>query len=357
MKRTPLYEIHQQLGARMVDFGGWELPVSYRGIREEHRAVRETVGLFDISHMGELILSGPAARSAVQFLTCNDLHKLKAGQCQYSALLTEQGTFVDDIIVYPLGDETILLCVNAGNTDKAEAWIKKHLTGGVKLYNESARWCQLALQGPLAQATLQPLVSIDLDQLRRFNFCETSVAGVSVLLSRTGYTGEDGFEIYGPAGDAPTLWETCLDAGTVEPCGLGARDTLRLEAALPLYGHEIDDTINPYEAGLAWIVKLEKGDFLGQAALKAIKSQALRRRLVGLKMQERAIPRQGYTVWDNDRQVGEVRSGTLSPTLDCGIATAYVESEAAAANNVFTVDIRGKKRKAGLVALPFVKKS
>jgi len=359
MQRTPLYETHKKLGARMTEFGGWEMPVQYKGIRAEHQAVRNQVGLFDISHMGEIIVRGPDAKSAVQYLTCNDLNRLEAGKCQYSALLTPEGTFVDDIIIYPLANDHIFICVNAGNTDKDFDWIQSRTVGSVTIRNESADWCQLAVQGPKAEAVLHNLFGETVTSLGRFAFTFVNLQSHQVLVSRTGYTGEDGFEIYGPAAVATDLWDQLMDAGKdhdLMPCGLGARDTLRLEVNYPLYGHEISDQTHPFEAGLAWIVKLNGDDFIGKAALEVIKKEGWQRQLVGINMEDRGIPRQGYALYDADRRVGEVVSGTLSPSLGTAIGTAYVARSTVDKCDKIAVDIRGKKRKAAIVEVPFYKK-
>ncbi len=354
--RTPLFETHQQLGARIVEFGGWEMPVQYSSIREEHHAVRKRLGLFDVSHMGEIIIEGPDALAAAQRLTCNDLKRLKVNQCQYSALLTSDGTFVDDVIVYPLTPEKILICVNAGNIDKDYEWIQSHSDGAVSVRNESDTWCQLALQGPLASTAMQTAFDEAPTQLERFRFTTYRYQGQDLLISRTGYTGEDGFEIYGPAQLATDLWHQLIQTGSPHgllPCGLGARDTLRLEVNYPLYGHEIDDRTNPFEAGLAWIVKLDGDDFIGKATLQRVKAAGIQRHLVAFRMTDRSIPRQGYPICLDDQAVGHVVSGTLSPSLDIGIGTGYLPGTATEIGTKIAIDIRGKKRIAAVVKQPF----
>lgn len=356
LKKTPLNKIHKQLGAKMVDFGGWEMPVQYSGIREEHRAVRERAGLFDISHMGEIVISGPGAYAAAQFLSCNDLNRLSAGRCQYSALLTDEGTFVDDIIVYPIAADHIFICVNAANTEKDYQWIRDHAAKAVSVHDESSHWFQLAIQGPEAVGVVQQLTDARIAELSRFAYAEITLGGISTILSRTGYTGEDGFEIYGAAADAETLWQALTDAGrevNLLPCGLGARDTLRLEACYPLYGHEIDDTINPYEAGLGWIVSRGADNYIGKAALEKIRQGESRRRLIAFIMDERHIPRADYSIWASDQRIGQVVSGTYSPTLERGIGLAYVPPEFGVVGAKIDIDIRGKKRKATIVPRPF----
>ncbi len=351
MKRTPLYENHKELGARMVEFGGWEMPVQYSGIKQEHLAVRQKAGLFDISHMGEIEIRGVRALEQLQRLTPNDVSRLQPGRSQYSALLTEQGTFVDDIMVYCLGPDHYLLCVNASNTEKDFKWIQAQLSAGAEALNRSDAWGLLALQGPIARSILP-------SDLKKNYFEKTSLAGAEVLLSATGYTGEDGFEIFCPREATPPIWTHLLQQGTKRgliPCGLGARDTLRLEASYPLYGHEIDDQTTPLEAGLAWIVKKEKGDFIGKTGLSA----PLKKRLIGLKLLEPGIARQGYKLFDQDREVGIITSGTLSPTLGEAVAMAYLTpplTNEPITGRKIQVDIRGKKKEAKVVPLPFYKR-
>jgi aminomethyltransferase len=360
MKKTPLYNQHISLNGRMVDFAGWHMPVQYSGVMQEHLAVRDTIGIFDVSHMGEIVLEGPNVLKTVQYLTCNDLSQLNEGQCQYSAMLTPQGTFIDDIIVYPHSDKKVFICVNAGNTDKDFAWIQEHAGDTVAVRNESDQWCQLAVQGPKAKDLLADLIDVPLEKLRRFYFCNTKLDNTEILLSRTGYTGEDGFEIYAESGQASVLWDTIMDKGNsfgLQACGLAARDTLRLEAAYPLYGHEIDADTNPFEARLHWIVKLGKDDFLGKAALEEIKVAGWKRELVGIMMLDRGIPREGYSLFQNDKQIGQLVSGTYSPSLKQGIGTAFVTRGCCTKGDEIAVDIRGKKRKARVVSLPFYKSS
>jgi len=319
--------------------------------------VRHHVGLFDISHMGELILRGPGARRTVQYLTCNDLDRLKEGQCQYSALLTEHGTFVDDIIVYPLGPEKILLCVNAGNTQKDAEWIAQHLSSDTRMSDESPAWCQLAVQGPMAAELMGAVMGPEVRTLKRFYFKEISWLNHSFLVSRTGYTGEDGFEIYGPTNCAEAAWQALYQEGQkwhLKPCGLGARDTLRLEACYPLYGHEIDDQTTPYEAGLGWIVRLKDPPFLGQSALETSKKNP-RKHLIAFQLEEAGIPRQGYELFAGETPIGTVASGTLSPSLNVGIGTGFVSESYQGIGTKIAVDIRGKKRNAAVVARPFYK--
>src|SRR6266513_72669 len=356
-KRTPLHQIHVTLGAKLVPFGGYEMPVSYPGgIAAEHRAVRERVGVFDVSHMGEFEVSGPDRNAFVQRVTCNDVGALKPGQAQYSAILTDKGTFVDDCLVYRF-DDRLMLVVNAANL--AADW--EHIVarkGGanVRLKDVSDDVALLAVQGPKAESLLAPLTSLSIAMIPYYHFAQGKVAGAEVFVSRTGYTGEDGFEIYCRAGDAEQLWHALAGPGRAEPCGLGARDTLRLEAGLPLYGNDIDDTTTPYEAGLAFIVKLEKGaPFTGLETLKRQKLDGVKRRLVGFKVTEpKTVARPGFAVFLDGTQVDVVRSGTVTPTVNAAIGTTYLPKDSAKPGVKIEIDIRGKKVAAEVVKLPFV---
>ncbi len=364
LKRTPLYEAHRRLGARMVPFGGWEMPVQYTGVKEEHHAVRQRAGLFDVSHMGEFEVKGPQALDLIQYVITNNAKKLAVGQVQYALMCYDNGTVVDDVLVYRLGEEHYWVVVNAANIDKDWAWVsdaraRRGFTD-VELTNFSDQVAQLALQGPLAQQVLQRLVEgLDLNEVGFFwAKTDVTVAGVRTLvLSRTGYTGEDGFEIYCRAADAVTLWDAILEAGKedgVLPCGLGARDTLRFEARLPLYGHEINDTITPYEAGLGFFVKTKKGvDFIGRDALIAQKEKGVERKLAGFEMIDRGIPRQGYEISKDGQVVGFVTTGSYSPTLEKNIGLAMVPVELAEVGAEFDVIIRGRALKAKVVPTPF----
>jgi aminomethyltransferase len=357
MKRTPLHNIHVTLGAKMVPFGGYEMPVSYpAGIVAEHRAVRDRVGVFDVSHMGEFEVSGPDRNALVQRVTCNDVGALKPGQAQYSAILTEQGTFVDDCVVYRFEDR-LMLVVNAANI--ARDWehvVAQKRGANARLRDVSDETALLAVQGPGAEALLAPLTSMGIAMVPYYHHVQGRVAGVQCFLSRTGYTGEDGFELYCRAGDAETLWGALVQPGGAEPCGLGARDTLRLEAGYPLYGSDIDDTVTPYEAGLGWIVKLDKGaDFTGLAALKRQKLEGVKRRLVGFKVTEpKVVARHGYGVYVDGTQVDVVRSGTVTPTVGCAIGMTYLPRAQAEPGADFAIDVRGKRAAAEVVRLPFV---
>ncbi len=355
LKRTPLYDAHREAGARMVPFGGWEMPVQYTGIIEEHRRVRAAVGLFDVSHMGEFEVSGPQALATLQRLTTNDVAALAVGQVHYSLLCYPGGGIVDDLTVYRLAADRFMLTVNAGNIDKDWAWVTGE-GGTAQWRNQSAETGLIAVQGPRAEALVAGLADGDVRALPYYHFVEGTLAGVRARISRTGYTGEDGFEVYVAAGDTPPLWRALLDAGAplgVGPIGLGARDTLRLEMRYALYGNDIDETTNALEAGLGWIVKPAKGDFIGRAALEKIRAAGLTRKLVGLEMADRAVARHGYAVVKDGRAVGVVTSGSYGPSVDKAIALAYVETPLAAVGTELGVDIRGQARPARIVKTPF----
>ncbi|WP_242336519.1 MULTISPECIES: glycine cleavage system aminomethyltransferase GcvT [unclassified Anaeromyxobacter] len=354
-QRTPLFETHVRSGARMVDFAGWEMPVQYAGILEEHEAVRTRVGLFDVSHMGEVVFRGPRALEALNRLFTNDLSKVADGQAQYGCLCRESGGIVDDVVVYRRAADDLLVCVNAGNRQKDFDWLSGH-PGGADVKNESDDWAQLALQGPRAAQLLQRLTPLDLMPIRSYRFAQGEVAGVPCLVARTGYTGEDGFELFCPPAAAPRLWDALLDAGQAEgiqPCGLGARDSLRLEMAYRLYGSDMDDGTTPLEAGLGWVVKLDKGEFIGRDALVRQKEQGLARKLVGFVLTDAGIARHGYPVVQDGRKVGEVTSGTKSPSLKTSIGLAYVPPALAAEGSTFGVEIRGRAAAAKVVKTPF----
>lgn len=354
LKQTPLHATHRALGGKMVPFAGYEMPVQYPGgITAEHNAVRTGCGIFDVSHMGEFEITGPDRNAFANRFTSNDVGALESGAVQYSAILTKQGTFVDDCTVYRF-DDKIMVVVNASNREKA--W--KHivaLKGGVnvRLRDISDDIGLLALQGPAAESTMQPLTEIRLDDIGYYQFTSGRVAGVDCFVSRTGYTGEDGFELYCRSVDTQKLWDALTSAGA-EPIGLGARDSLRLEMAYALYGNEIDDTITPLEAGLGWIVKLDKGaPFVGADALRSQKEKGVTRRMVGFKLTERGFPRHGYPVFYEGRQVDIVRSGTVSPSLGYGIGTTYLPAAAAKVGTKFEVECRGERIPAEVVARPF----
>ena len=357
LKRTPLYDTHVALGAKMVPFAGFEMPVQYpTGITAEHKAVREKAGLFDVSHMGEFIVRGPRAVDFVNFVTTNDVASLKPGQAQYSTILRENGTIVDDCLVYRAEDR-VLMVVNGSNIDKDFSHISRYVGSfDATLDDISDRVALLALQGPQAQRILQQHTDTDLSQIKYYEFTTGTVAGVEkVYISRTGYTGEDGFELYFSSEHAPMVWKALTGSGEVSPAGLGARDSLRLEMGMALYGNDIDDTTTPLEAGLSWLVKLKKGDFVGRDALVKQKEQGIPRRLVGFTTTERSFPRHGYPVFVNGAPSGEVRSGTMSPTLGIPIGTAYVPTGAAAEGSALEIEIRGKRVPATVVKMPFYK--
>jgi aminomethyltransferase len=370
LKKTALNATHRALKAKMVDFGGWDMPVEYPcpggGLIAEHLAVRTAVGLFDVSHMGEIQFRGPGSLAAVQHITMNDASRLKDGQAHYSALLTPQGTFIDDILVHRLGDNDYLLVVNAGTTDKDLAWIRQQVGArpGIHINDYSSYYSQLALQGPRALETLQKLTKVDLAAIKNYWFTWGLVAGVhNVLIARTGYSGEDGFEVYIPS-DEPTsvkMWNALLDAGAecgIRPCGLGARNTLRLEAGMSLYGHEISEDINVLEAGLDHWLKLEKGDFLGrEALLKVQASGGPNRKVIGLEMIDRGIARDGYSLLSLEGEpIGAVTSGSPAPFLKTNIAMALVPTATAVSGTDVLIEVRGNRVRAKQVPLPFYKR-
>jgi aminomethyltransferase len=363
MKRTPLYEEHIRLGAKMVEFAGWEMPVQYAGVIAEHVAVREAVGLFDVSHMGEIWVTGPDALPALEQLTCNRVSALYDGKAQYSALLNHRGGVVDDIIVYRFNSERFLLCVNASNTDKDFEWLKANNRTSAAITNESAEWGQIAVQGPRAIELIAPLVrEHDLSTLKSFHFVESEILGSSVIVARTGYTGEDGVELFVRASNVANVWRLLLEHGAsygVAPCGLGARDSLRLEAALPLHGHELGEDITALESGLGWIVKLDKGDFIGRDALVQQEQAGVPRKLVGFVLDEAGISRQGDIVKSvaGDVEVGVVTSGTKTPTVNKALGMALVSSSCGALDTELKVLVRGRSIAAHVVPLPFYKRS
>jgi aminomethyltransferase len=356
MKQTPLYAAHRRAGGRMVEFAGWEMPVQYSGVIAEHRAVRSRAGLFDVSHMGEIAVRGAGAEAMCQMLTANDVARMQVSQAQYNLLLNDQGGVIDDVIFYKRQPDDFLICVNASNSEKDIQWLRQHATGDVQVQNVSADYAQLALQGPLAETILQPLTEIALGDIKSFYFAESQVAARRCLIARTGYTGEAGFELYCSSQDAEKLWGDLLAAGApagLVPAGLGARDTLRLEKAYPLYGHELDDGTTPLEAGLQWVVKFSKGSFIGCEVLLRQKQAGVKRKLVGLELIEPGIARSEYRLLKEGRCIGRVTSGTRSPTLGRSIALGYVEAEEARAENILEVEIRNKPVRAKTVPLPF----
>ncbi|MBI4588819.1 MAG: glycine cleavage system aminomethyltransferase GcvT [Candidatus Rokubacteria bacterium] len=356
LKRTPLYAVHVKAGARMVPFGGWEMPLQYAGIVEEHRAVRRAVGLFDVSHMGEFEISGPGALAVLQPLTTNDVGALAVGQVQYSLLCYPDGGIVDDLTVYRLGDDRFMLTVNAANIDRDWAWVTGQGQGDCRWKNRSDETALLAVQGPRAEGLVGRLADTDVTRIGYYRFARGTVAGSAAIISRTGYTGEDGFELYAEAREAESLWYALLDAGKddgIMPVGLGARDTLRLEMKYALYGNDIDHTTNPIEAGLGWVVKLSKGEFIGRTAIEKIKAEGPRRKLVGFEMVDRAVARHGYRVLKGGLEIGVVTSGSYGPQVDRYIGMGYVATAHSKVGDEIEVEVRGKAQQAKVVQTPF----
>jgi aminomethyltransferase len=375
-KQTPLYEEHVKLGARMVDFGGWELPVQYSGIMDEHEACRKGAGLFDVSHMGEILIEGQASAEFLNFLITNDVSKVKSGQAQYTVLCQEDGGMVDDLVYYRLAEDRFLLVVNASNTEKDYAHILKiferwkeqnpHLATGIQIKNQSHQYTQIAIQGRKAQEILQTLCpDVSLSEIGFYRFLQADLIQglekpIPTLIARTGYTGEDGFELYLPSEKGPEVWQKLLEHGAphgLKPCGLGARDTLRLEMKYPLYGNELNENRNPFEAGLGWVVKLQKENFFGKESLLKIKEAGVSHQLVGLETKDRGIPRTDYPILDSDGQpLGVVTSGTQSPSLKKAIGVGYVRKEKSAIGTEIFLDVRGRKVAAVIVETPFYKR-
>ncbi|RCW51738.1 glycine cleavage system aminomethyltransferase GcvT [Paenibacillus prosopidis] len=361
LKRTPLYPLYADFPSiRCIDFGGWDLPVQFHGIVREHEAVRRQAGLFDVSHMGEFIVTGQYAEKFLQQMVTNDVSRLSVGQAQYTLMCYESGGTVDDLLVYKLSADQFMLVVNASNIDKDLQWLLDHLIGDVVIENVSSETALLALQGPEAAAILSKVTDSPIDSLPSFHFIhQADVCGAPALLSRTGYTGEDGFEIYCAASDAPAIWKELLASGEPNgliPAGLGARDTLRFEARLPLYGQELSKSISPLEAGLGFFVKLDKGSFIGRDALVLQKNEGVPRKLVGLELIDRGIPRSHYPVYAEGSLIGEVTTGTQSPTLKRNLGLALIDAAYAGINTEVWVEIRGKHLKAQVVKTPFYKK-
>ena len=361
LRKTALNETHRALGARMIDFGGWEMPVQYpAGTIEEHLAVRRGVGLFDVSHMGEIEIRGPQALDLVQHVTCNDAAKLADGRIQYSALTLPNGAFVDDILVHRFAADHYFICVNASNADKDFEWIVRHSTGfDAEAVNASQNYCQLAVQGPLASALLQSLTSIPLATIEYYWFQSGMVAGISCLVTRTGYTGEDGFELYCDPVAAVDLWDRVMSAGQpfgILPCGLAARNTLRLEAKMALYGHEIDEQITVLEADLGWICKLDKPEFIGRESLIGQRARGLTRRLAGFEVTDKGIARDGNPVIIDGQVSGHVTSGSPAPFLKKNIGLAMLPIENTTIGSKFQIDVRGRLVTAEVVATPFYKR-
>jgi aminomethyltransferase len=360
LRKTPLNAVHRSLGAKMVDFGGWDMPVQYSGIIDEHNAVRNSVGLFDVSHMGEIEIRGPEAGRLVDFVSTNNAAKLKHGQAHYSGLLYEHGGFVDDILVHKVGDNDFFLCVNASNQDKDFEHIQSQNRFEATVENAGPRYSQLAIQGPNGRATLQKLTATDLAAIKYYWFADGEVAGTPARIAHTGYTGEDGYEIYVAPTEAERIWNEVMNAGAefqIKPCGLGARNTLRLESKMALYGHEIDATISPLEADLAWIVKFDKPEFVGRAALSKQKDAGVTRKLVGFEMRGRGIGRDGYEVLLDGAPAGWVTSGGPAPTLSKNIGLCYLPVEHAVPGKTIHVVIRNQPVEAVTVETPFYKRA
>ncbi len=363
LKQTPLFEVYKKSGAKVIDFGGWALPVQFSSILDEHEAVRKEAGLFDVSHMGEVLVEGTDAESYINYLVTNDVTKLSINQAQYTAMCYPDGGTVDDLLVYKLENEKYLLVINASNIEKDYEWMKQHVKGDMTLQNISKTIVQLAIQGPKAEGILQKLTETDLSEIRSFNFAQhVNLDGITdVLVSRTGYTGEDGFELYLSAVQVEALWEKLLEVGSedgLKPCGLGARDTLRLEARLALYGQELLSDISPLEAGIGFAVKTNKeSDFIGKTALSAQKEAGLKRKLVGIEVTGRGIPRHGYkVVSEGGEDIGVVTSGTQSPSLKKSIGLALISAEHSEVGTPLKVEIRNKQIDAVVVKTPFYKK-
>jgi aminomethyltransferase len=362
LQRTPLFETYAKYGGKTIDFGGWELPVQFSSIKEEHEAVRTKAGLFDVSHMGEIVVTGSDSLAFLQRLVTNDVSKIQDGQAQYTAMCYENGGTVDDLLIYKIKDGHYLLVVNASNIEKDFEWMQQAASGDVVLDNQSDNFGLLALQGPLAENVLQRLTDEDLSAIKAFRFkTDVAVGGHSVIVSRTGYTGEDGFEIYADPKAVVALWDKILTEGQADglvPCGLGARDTLRFEACLALYGQELSKDITPLEAGINFVVKLKKeSDFIGKAALAEQKENGVPRKLVGIEMIDKGIPRHGYAVYADGEKIGEVTTGTQSPTLKKNIGLALVATEFAELGLELEIEIRNKRLKAKTVETPFYKRS
>lgn len=360
MKTTPLYENHLELKGKIIDFGGWALPVEYSGILSEHEAVRTKAGLFDVSHMGEITVKGEDAEKYLQNMVTNDISVLTNNQIAYTTMCYPDGGVVDDLLVYKYSREDYLLVVNASNTDKDFDWLKNHVSGNAEVKNVSSDYAQLALQGPEAQTILQRIVKDDLNEIEFYHFKDNvEVGGIKALVSRTGYTGEDGFELYFASAEGPKMWELLLETGKEDglvPAGLGARDTLRFEASLPLYGQELDNDITPLEAGLGFCVKLAKDDFIGRDALAAQKAEGLKRKVAGFEMVDRGIPRSHYEVYSDGKKIGYVTTGSFSPTLKKNIGLALIDTEYAKVGTEIEISVRNRNLKAIIIKKPFYTK-
>jgi aminomethyltransferase len=361
LRKTPLHARHRALNARMVPYAGWDMPVEYTGITEEHLAVRTRAGVFDVSHMGEIEVAGRNALAAVQRVSSNDASRLGVGQIQYSGLLTPEGTYIDDMLVMRMAPNHFMLVVNAANAAKDYLWVAEQIKeiGDVAAVDTSSRYALVAIQGPAARDVLQALTAVDLDDVKYYWFAHGEVANARATISRTGYTGEDGFEIFIPPNMADRVWQALLDAGRgadVIPCGLGARDTLRLEAAMRLYGNDIDESTSVLEADLGWTVGWQKSGFIGEERLREQKANGVERKLIGFELVDRGIARHGYPLVNGDKRIGVVTSGTQTPFLKKSIGMAYVPAELSAPGTAITIDVRGRKSAARVVTLPFYKR-
>jgi len=359
-RRTPLYEVHKALGARIVDFAGWEMPVQYAGLIEEHKAVRSSCGIFDVSHMGEIEIAGPKAEQACNMVTTNNAEKLIDGKCQYTIICNESGMALDDTILYRINSEKFIFCINASNVEKIYNWLCAKIGQVASVIDRSPEYGLIALQGPKARGVLASITEDDTSGIKGFHFAFVTLCGVAVMLSRTGYTGEDGFEIFCPAGSTVKIWKALMQAGAdvgITPVGLGARDTLRLEMGYPLYGHELTEETTPVEAGLKRFISLDGGgDYFGKEVIAGQLAGGTSRRLVGIDMIDKAIPRAGYLIMKDGVKVGEITSGTFSPTLKRPIAMAYLELSASEPGTEVDIDLRGRLRAARVAKLPFYRR-
>lgn len=365
-KRTALYDQHVALGGRIIEFGGWDMPVQYTGVMDEHLACRNSLGLFDVSHMGEFHIEGSEAERFLNEVVTNDVSKMTVGQAIYTAMCNDRGGIVDDLVIYRRAFDRFLVVVNASNTEKDFTWMKEihsRFHSDCSLENVSSKYSQIAVQGRNAEKLVSPMASCSLSDIQTYRFKEGKILNsIDCIFARTGYTGEDGFELYVPWSKGPDVWLALIEAGKaydIKPCGLGARDTLRLEMKYPLYGHELTDETNPLEAGLGWVTKLDKKSFIGKTVIEAVKAGGVRRRLVGLKMKDRGIPRQGYALYDSSgtKKIGVITSGTQSPSLNAAIGIAYVEAGHHEPGTPVQVEIRGNKVAAEVCTTPFYKRT
>jgi aminomethyltransferase len=359
LKRTPLYEIHISLGARMTTFAGWEMPLEYSGIIDEHLAVRSAVGIFDISHLGQIELSGPKAMDAIQIMTTNDASRLTDGQVQYNLICNPSGGTLDDVTLYRFNENRFMFCINAVNKDKVYNWLREHTGNTAEVRDRSSEYATFALQGPFSEKALQRICDTDLSRIKYYRFAVCSITGVEAIVSRTGYTGEDGFEIYIPASAAKDVWQGIVEAGDdngIKPAGLGARDSLRLEMGYPLYGNDISEDTTPLEAGLERFVKFLKPSFIGKDALLKQAREEIKKKLTGFEMVGRGIPRSHYPIHAEGRRVGDVTSGGHSPSLNKFIGMGYVDTAFASVGQRIEIEIRGKMLEAEVVPRPFYKR-